>query len=84
MLSDTETSYAQNPQLSRFTVETPAIFFNEIAGFETNSRPYLMKYGAPCSLTSSFDRLLRTGKYAKIVFFVASFLASGSHERSLE
>ena len=26
----------------------PPTLFYEIAGFETNSRPYLLKYGVPC------------------------------------
>ena len=34
---------------TRSTV-APKLFFNEIAGFETNSRQYLLKYGAPCHL----------------------------------
>ena len=28
----------------------PQLFFNEIVGFETSSRPYLLKHGAPCHL----------------------------------
>ena len=31
--------------VSRSTVPPPHPFFNEIAGFETSSRPYLMEYG---------------------------------------
>ena len=27
--------------------EPPPLFFTEIAGFETSSRPYLLKYGDP-------------------------------------
>ena len=26
----------------------PRPFFNEVAGLETGSRPYLLKHGAPC------------------------------------
>ena len=31
-----------------WTRYSPQLFSNEKAGFETNSRPYILKYGAPC------------------------------------
>ena len=31
-----------------FRVFLAQLFFNEIAGFDFSSRPYLLKYGAPC------------------------------------
>ena len=38
----------------------PNFFFNEIAGFETSVRPYLVNYGAPLATpTSSFDTPLQ-------------------------
>ena len=59
----------------------PANFFsNEIGGFETSFRSYLLKNGALAPPTSSFDRPLQTRKNVKVVFFMASFLVSSSHD----
>ena len=33
---------------SRSTVAPPQLFFDETAGFETSSWPYLRRHGAPC------------------------------------
>ena len=41
------------------------LFFNEIDGFEANSRPYLLKCDAPCR---SFDSPSQTTEYFKILF----------------
>ena len=46
---------AANDKIS-FHGSPPQLFFNEIAGFEALSRPYLLKYGAPCR--PKRDRLL--------------------------
>ena len=48
--------HQRRPYSRRSTVAPPNLFFYEIAGFETISRPYLLKYGVPCaSPTSSVD-----------------------------
>ena len=39
MFFDATESFYGNP---------PQLFSNDIAGFETSSRPYILKYGAPC------------------------------------
>ena len=57
------------------------------AGFETSSRPYLLKIRcSPCHLGVSRSTVLplHPRKYRKDIFFVASFLASSSHETFVE
>ena len=62
-------SLARVTPRGRSTVAPPQHSFNEIAGFETSSRPYLLKYGDPLpSRRSSFDSPLQTRKYTKVAF----------------
>ena len=61
------------------------LFFNEIAVFETSSRPYLPKYGVPSATpTSSFDSPFFANKKMKGLFSTAYFLESRSHETFFE
>ena len=42
-------SILSHPSIPRVVLgQPPQLFFNEIAGFETSSRSYLLKYGASC------------------------------------
>ena len=68
--------------LSCSTVAPPQLFFNEIAGFKTSLRSYLLKYGCPStpSQTPSIDRPLHTRKYMDTLLSIASSLVSSSHE----
>ena len=66
----TESCYGSPPQL----------FLNEIAGFETSSRPYLLKYGAPCPPDVIVRRSIANKKYMETFFFITSFLVSSNHE----
>ena len=57
------------------------LFFNEIAGFKTKSRSYLLKYGVSLDTPTSYIvRPLHTRTYMDTLFLVASFLLSSSHE----
>ena len=58
----------------------PQLFFNEIDGFETASQPYLLKYGAPCRPDVIVRRAFANMNMCEDGFFIASFLASTSHE----
>ena len=71
--------------MSRSTVAPPPQTFlqNEIACFETNSPPYLLKYGAPCH--PERRSIVRPPDANKDItwgemFFIASFLVSSSHD----
>ena len=61
-----------SPVMGRSTVASgPQLFFNEIAGFETGSRPYLLKYAPPLSTpTSPFDGPMQTRKHGKNFFHI--------------
>ena len=67
-----------------FYAEPPPLFLNENAGFETNSRPYVLKYDAPCHPDVDIPYLFeQTRKYSpkyEAIFSIASFLVSSSHE----
>ena len=68
------------PRESRSTI-APQLFFNEIAGLEISSRPYLLKYGAPCHPdTSLFDGPLQTRKYMGDFELIAPLLMLSSHD----
>ena len=58
----------------------PNISLTEIAGFETSSRPYILKYGAPCHpnmiVPLSFAKIKACGDY----LLIAAFVVSNSHE----
>ena len=60
----------------------PQHFFDEIAGFETSFRPYLLKHGAPCPpdviVRQSFAN--KIVQYDQIVFFISLYLVLNSHE----
>ena len=45
----------------------PQLFFNEIAGFETSSRPFLLKYGYPRHPDVIVRQSFAYKKYATIV-----------------
>ena len=53
--------------------------FNEIAGMQTSSRPYLLKYGVPCHLDVIVPQSCAKLHYG-IFLFIVSFLASSSHK----
>ena len=40
-------SYSKRPCKESYYGSPPQLFFNEIAGFKTSSRSYLLKYGVP-------------------------------------
>ena len=46
-------------------------FFNEIAGFETSSRPYLRKYGVSFHPDVTVRQSFANKKKLKVVFFIA-------------
>ena len=62
---------------------TPQLFFNEIAGFETISRPYLLRYGAPCHpdviVRWSFANKTIPG-LQRFFFPIAPFLVCSRHQ----
>ena len=85
--STIETFYSSSP---------PPTFLNEIAGFKTSSRPYLLKYNAPATPSSSCDSTsstsgtsssspLQTRKYMESFCFKQNPSSSVpiSHKRSL-
>ena len=63
----------------------PQPFFNEIAGLETSSRPYLLKCGAPCHPDVIVRWSLAKKKLHEDPLFIAFFLlVSSCHETSVE
>ena len=58
----------------------PQLLFNEIADFETSSRSYLLKCGAPCHLDGIVRYSFATKEVHGDIFFIVSFLVSSSHE----
>ena len=56
-----------------FYGSTPNIS-SEIAGFETSSRPYLLKYGAPCRPDVIVGRSIANKKTHGDIFFITCML----------
>ena len=70
--------------MESFYGSPPQLFFTEIADFETSSRLYLLKCGAPCHLDVIFRWPFATKDIHEDIFFVALFLVSRSHETFVE
>ena len=63
----------------------PQRFLNEIAGFKTISRSYLLKYGVPRHPPRRLvDCYTFANKKIYVFFSIVSFLVSSSHETFLE
>ena len=52
--------------------QPPQLFFNEIAGSETGSRPHLLKYGAPCHPDVIIRSSFANKKVDECVFFICA------------
>ena len=61
----------------------PPTFSSKVAGFETNPLPHLLKCGALCTPTSSFDSPLQTRNHVNLLF-IAPFVVSASQQRSFK
>lgn len=66
--------------LTNWRLPVTCLFFNKIAGFRTNFRPYLLTYRASCHSDVIVHYPFANKKVHEGMFYIASFLVSSSHE----